>query len=150
MARTIARRSQGGTTNTTIATWVKEFLGLKGQINTLQSREKEVKDRLHKVVQTDGYTDDKGHQFFDLPEPIEGYSKLKRERRVKQDIDTEKVMALVERKRGKKDAIDKVIVMVPAVDEDALMAAYYRGDISDEEFQSLVTEKVNYAFKPVK
>ena len=38
------------------------------------------------------------------------------------------------------------IIMIPTVSEDAIMAAFYKGQLSEEDIDSMFPAKVSYAF----
>ena len=41
---------------------------------------------------------------------------------------------------------DDCIIMIPTVSEDAIMAAFYKGQLSEEDIDSMFPAKVSYAF----
>lgn len=141
--RVVRKDTAGGVTDTAIVTWFREFVGIKDQVKTLTSRQNEVKDRLKDAVESRGYRDSDGHFWFDLPEEIGGFTKLKRERRVSQSFDTEAALELA-RSKGLK----KCIRTIEVLDEDAFAAAVYTGDITKKEMEALKSENVTYAFVP--
>ena len=142
--RVVRRSTTGGVTDTSIVTWFREFAGLKDQIKQLSSRESEIKDRLKDAVEQRGYEDNDGNFWFELPEEIGGYSKLKKEKRSREVLNQERAMELV-RKKGLER---KCIKMVPQLDEDALAAANYEKKISDKEFEALIDQTTTWAFVP--
>lgn len=142
--RVVKVSTKGGVTDTAIVTWFREFVGLKQQLEQIGSRQDEVKSRLKEAVVARGYTDSEGHGWFDLPEEIEGYSKLKLERRVRERFDDDAAMALV-RERGLEK---KCVKMVPTLDHDALAGAVYDGDITEAEFQAFIKKSESFAFVP--
>lgn len=145
--RVVKRATTGGVTDTAIVTWFREFAGLRDQIKQLGSRESEIKDRLKDAVEQRGYKDDSGSWWFELPEEIGGFSKLKKEQRVSEHLDREAAMELV-RERGLEK---RCIKMVPQLDEDALAAVVFeKKHISEKEFQALMVRKVTWAFVPKK
>lgn len=139
-------RKNGGLTNSTLLEWVRQWVTVKGERESLESREKEMKERLKEAVQTYGYTDDKGHTYLDLPEPVDDYVRLQRQRRVQQSIDEESALSLI-RKHGLQD---RCITYQPVIDQDELRKAVFTGDITEEEFDALIEEKENFAFVALK
>lgn len=142
--RVVKKAANGGTTDTAIITWFKEFAGLKSQADQIASRQNELKDRLKDAVESRGYRDSEGHWWFDLPEEVEGYTKLKKERRVREKFNEDAALELVKQKGLEK----RCVKMVPQLDHDELAAAVYDGTISEDEFQALVTRTESYAFVP--
>ena len=132
-------RQKGGLTKTALVTWFSQWSDVRSQKKALDSREKELKDRLMEAVEKYGYEDDKGHVYLDLPEEIAGVTKLQRQRRVSQNLDQEKAEKLL-KKHGLWEDCTRV---VRVIDEEALAAAQFKGDLSEEEFdfwQNAVTD----------
>lgn len=142
--RVVKRSTTGGVNDTAIVTWFREFAGLKDQIKQLGSRESEIKDRLKDAVEARGYEDNEGHFWFELPEEIDGFTKLKKEKRSREVLNQERAMELVKAKGLEK----KCIKMVPQLDLDALAAARWEKQISDEEFKALIDQTTTWAFVP--
>ena len=142
--RVVKKSTTGGVTDTAIVTWFREFVGLKAQLDQIGSRQGEIKDRLKEAVEARGYEDSEGHVWYDLPEEVEGYTRLKREKRIREKFDEEAALALVKKKGLEK----KCIKMVPQLDHDALAGAVYAGDITEKEFQALIERTESYAFVP--
>lgn len=130
----------------TVVSWFRQFVLLKKQREALEKREKEVKTRISGYVEEHGYEDEKGHVLFDLPEPVEGFAHLKRERRQSRALDQDRAEALL-RERGIYDDCTRTIVVL---DEDAIMQAYYNEQLTEEDIDSMFNTKVTYAFVPVK
>lgn len=129
-----------------IVLWFREWLGIKTQADTLAKRQKELRDRLAGAIETEGYADDKGSLFLDLPEEIDGFGALKYERRVVQSLNEDRAAALVKAKKLEK----RCIVMVPVLDQEEIFKAHYDGLITQEELDSIFDTSENFAFKQVK
>ena len=94
-----------------------------------------------------------GHRVLLLNEPLTYHqykgtkvnekqiSGIKRTRRVSVTLNSDKAMAFIKRKK-----LRGCTVMEEVINEDALVALAYQGDISDAEFQSLYDEKESFAF----
>lgn len=124
----------------------KAYINLKRQIDDLKKLQDGAKARLMKVVEEFGEEDDKGHLWFDLPEEFEGYKGMQRQKRISQkpDIDTAEELL---REAG---LYDKCIEMVPSINEDAVMAAYYDGLLDENDIDRMYPKSVTWAFVPVK
>jgi len=123
-----------------------DYIGIRQQRETFAKREDELKKLLSNMVETQGYTDDKGSEFIDFDAPIEGYAGLKRERRVVQSLDEDKALTII-RRAGLEDSC---IRMVPQVNEDAVRVALYDGKLSQDDIDAMFVQRVNYAFIPRK
>jgi hypothetical protein len=112
----------------------------------IESRESELKKQLSSIVETQGYTDDKGSEYIDFPEEIEGFAGLKRERRVYQTLDEDKALEVLAAKKLTALCTRQITV----VDEDAVRAAMFDGKLSQDDIDAMFTVKINYAFIPRK
>lgn len=127
----------------------RQWATLDAQVKNMESRRNRLRERLMETVITNGFTDEKGNTFFDLPATIEVAGKkfkgIKREARVTTTVNEERALALAEAK----GILNEVVVMVPQIDLDALYAAYQRGKITADEIDSVNDTKKSFAFKPV-
>lgn len=140
MARRVVRKKQQDLTM--VGTWVHEWKQTSDKVREFTARKNELRDRLKEVVEKFGETDDSGHIWFDLPEAVDGITKLKSERYVRQSFDYEAALALVQEK-----GLDNCVQMVPQLDEEAFMVAVSEGTITGEEYDALVEVKADYRFK---
>ena len=129
-----------------IKTLFSEYVGITKQRKTLEAREGELKKTLSTIVETDGYTDDKGSEYIDFREPIDGFAGLKRERRVYQTLDEEKAFDVLAKKKLTKLCTKTITV----VDEEAVQAAFYDGKLTQDDIDAMFTVRINYAFIPRK
>lgn len=116
----------------------KQYLALKEQIKLLTDRQSVIKKRLQEAVTELGEVDGRGHITLELDEDI----KITNQRRVSKTLNMEVAEQLLE-ERGIKD---DCIIMVPTVSEDAIMAAYYKEQLSEADIDSMFPAKVSYAF----
>jgi hypothetical protein len=125
---------------------VREFLGLRSRVADLTARQDELKKELSDVVDTDGEPDEKGSLYIQLPEEIDGYTALKRQRKVSQSLDADTAEKLLK----EKGLFDRCYIMEPVLKEDEVMACLYDGLLSEEEIDIMFPKRVSYAFVPVK
>lgn len=147
-ARKVARKKVESLTPKAVCTYVSQFLTLKRETDQLAKRRDEIRDRLKALLETEGYTDDKGSLYVDLEKAVEGpdgklYGVLKNERRVSQVLNEEKATAMVQ----EKGLGDRCIVLVPTLDEEEVLKAHYEGLISQEEVDSIFETRETYAFR---
>jgi hypothetical protein len=116
----------------------KQYLALKEQIKFLSDRQSEIKKRLNEAVQELGEVDGRGHITLELDEDI----KITNQRRVSKALNMEVADTLLTERGIKEDCI----IMIPTVSEDAIMAAFYKGQLSEEDIDSMFPAKVSYAF----
>lgn len=125
---------------------VREYVRLKESIEALDQRSKDLRDKLMQVLDNDGLEDDKGNILYELDEPIDGVLRLEKQRRATRKLDELKAEEIIEA-RG---LSDKVYKMVRVIDEDALMAAHYDGEITEEEIDEMFPVSVVWALRTPK
>ena len=125
---------------------VREYVRLKESIEALEKRSKDLRDKLMDVLDNDGLEDDKGNILYELEEPIDGVLRLEKQRRATRKLDELKAEEIIEA-RG---LTDKVYKMVRVIDEDALMAAHYDGEITEEEIDEMFPVSVVWALRTPK
>jgi hypothetical protein len=121
---------------------VKQYLGLKEQIDLLVERQSELKKRLTEAVESYGEVDGKGHIVFDAESAT-----LVKQRKVSKPLDMETAMQILE----EKELVEECTTLVRQIDQDAIMAAFYKDSLTEAEIDSMFPEKISYAFlvKPV-
>ena len=116
---------------------VQQYLALKQEIKFLSERESELKKRLLESVESMGEVDGKGHVILE----VDG-TKLTKQRKVSNPLN----MDVAEQIIKEKGLEDTCIKMVPQIDSEAIMAAFYKKELTEEEIESMFPEKVSYAF----
>ena len=119
----------------------KEYSSLKKSIEQFETRQKELKASLFEKIEADGFTDDKGNWWLELPETIDGYVSLQKQKRVTRKIDDMIAEDLIE----KKGLTGRLYKTVRVVDEDELMAALYEGLLTEEEVDEMFPPKIVWA-----
>lgn len=139
-------RSKGGLTKTAIAAWFRQWVTADHEAKAANARKSELRDRFMEALERQGYEDDKGHLYIDLPEEIEGYTKVCRQLRVSQSVDPDEAEALLKEKGLWKDCTDVVRVL----NESKMAQMVFEGRLTQEEFDSTVKRKETPAFVPVR
>lgn len=115
-----------------------------------ESMEGKYKRLLMEEVESHGEADDNGSQRLDLQIHHAGtdtdYVGIKRERRVSRLLDED---AAVEFLKGK-GLLERCIKTIEVFDEDELLALAFSEEISDDDLRQLYSEKITWAFKPLK
>lgn len=125
---------------------VRNFVFLKNKIDDATKELTKVKSYLSDLVDTDGEADDKGHLWYPLPEEVDGYVSLKRERRVSQSLDLDEA----ERILKEKGLDSRCFVTMPVLNEDEVMACLYEGLLTEEDVDTMFPKKITWAFIPSK
>jgi hypothetical protein len=119
----------------------KKYAFLKSQLDYFEKEQKALRALLFETLDEIGEEDDKGNVIIELPEEVEGYSSVVKQRRVSRKIDE----ALAEEiiiKHGLEDVLYKTIRVV---DEDALMAALYEDVLTEEEVDEMYPQSITWA-----
>lgn len=127
-------------------TQVREYVRLKETMDALEKRSKELRDKILTVVDVDGFEDDKGNIVYDLDQPIDGVMRLEKQRRATRKLDEEKAEEIIEAK----GLGDKLYKMVRVLDEDAIMASHYEGELTEEEIDEMFPVSVVWALRTPK
>lgn len=125
---------------------VRKYVSLKGRIDDLTKEQSSLKSELSDIVDKEGTPDDKGHIWYSLPEEVDGYQSLQRQRRVSQKLDEDTARAILKQK----GLTDRCYKLVPVLDESEVMACLYEDLLSEEEIDSMFPKSVSYAFIPSK
>ena len=119
----------------------REYSFLKQQIEFLEKQQKEVRERLFTQLDELGEIDDKGNVIIELPEEVNGFGAVVKQRRVSRKID-ELLADEITTEKGMEEQLDKTIRVV---DEDALMAALYNDELTEAEIDLMYPQKIVWA-----
>jgi hypothetical protein len=120
----------------------QEFVEEKKLIDSLSKRLDEKKAALVAFAQSQhGYTDDRGHRWVDFPDG----STLKHERRVSQSFNETRARSWL-REEGVLDDYEREVTTV-VLDQDAVLAAGFSGDIPEDVIRTFFDDRESYAFK---
>ena len=125
---------------------VRKYVNLRSRIDDLTKEQAVIKTELAELVDNEGTPDEKGHIWYSLPEEVEGYKSLQRQRKVSQRLDEDTARAILKQK----GLTDRCYKLVPVLDESEVMACLYEDLLSEEEVDSMFPKSVSYAFIPSK
>lgn len=125
---------------------VREYSKLKASMNVLESRAGELREKLFEHLDLEGFEDDKGNIQLELPTPIDGIVRLEKQRRVKRALNELIADDIIEQA----GIADDVYEMKRVINEDALMAAFYEGKITEEQLDEMFPATVIWALRPMK
>lgn len=112
------------------------FLSLKDRAAQLELMIKPLKQRISEEVDMNGDKDSKGHVWWNIGETL-----LQRQRRVKTSQDFE----AAERIFNEKNLYDECVKFVPAINEDAVYAAFQEGRLTEEDLQEIYPVEESWA-----
>jgi hypothetical protein len=119
----------------------KQYIFFKKQVEYFESELKLLKEKIFEVVDTKGEVDGNGNIFVELPNEIEGVRMLQKQRRVSRKIE-EGIAEQIIADKGMEEQLYKTVRIV---DEDALMAALYEGQLTEEEIDQMYPQKIVWA-----
>lgn len=119
----------------------KQYSFTKQQLEYWEKQQKELKAKLFEKLDETGESDSSGNIVIELPEEIDGAVAIVKQRRVSRKINEERAFELIEEK-GLRDSL---IVTKEVVDEDALMAALYSDELTEEEIEEMYPQQIVWA-----
>ena len=140
MARVKAEKPRTADKND-LVNQTKQYSFLKAQLEYLEKQQKELREKLFSVLDVEGETDDKGNIVVELPQEVDGYVSVVKQKRVSRKVD-ELVADEIITAKGMEDQLYKTIRVV---DEDALMAALYNEELTEEEIDQMYPQKITWA-----
>jgi transcription initiation factor IIF auxiliary subunit len=121
---------------------IQQYVSIKEQKDLLAKRESELKATLTEAVEASGEVDGKGHIVLEIDEPVTGVSRLVKQRKLSKPLDMEVAEQLLE----EKGLMEECTVMVRQLDQDAIMAAYYKEQLTESDIDAMFPPKITYAF----
>lgn len=130
----------------TILGTVRRYIHLKRQVDDLVKEQTVIKTELSEIVDSQGEFDSRGHKILELPEEVDGYVSLQRQRRVSQRLDEDEAKRII----TDKNLTDRCYKLTPVLDEDAVMACLYEGLLTEEDIDTMFPKTETWAFVPLK
>lgn len=125
---------------------VHEYAKLKASLEILESRQKTLREQLFGKLDLNGYEDDKGNILLELPMPIDGISRIEKQARRTRKLNEGAADTIIE----EIGLADSLYEMKRVINEDALMAAFYEGLISEQQLDEMYPVNVIWALRTVK
>lgn len=122
---------------------ITEYIRLSHSIDELDKRKKELRDTLLGYIDADGYEDHNGNILYELSSPIDGVVRLEKQRRASRKLDEQAAEEIIE----EAGIADQVYEMVRVINEDALMAAFYEGKLTEEQLDTMFPTNVVWALR---
>jgi hypothetical protein len=129
------------TDGTDLISRTKKYAFLKSQLDYLEKEQKALREELFEFLDGEGEIDDKGNIMVQLPQEVEGFNSIIKQRRVTRKVDELKAEEIIT-SHGLEDSLYKT---VRVVDEDALMAALYEEVLTEDEVDEMYPPKVVWA-----
>lgn len=119
----------------------REYVLLKKTLDGLEARQKELREKLFSKLDLEGQEDSSGNMFIELTNEIEGVRVIEKQRRTARKLDENIAEAMIIEK-GLEDTLYKTIRVI---DEDAIMAAHYNDQLTEDEIDQMFPSKVTWA-----
>lgn len=120
---------------------VRQYILLKDEVEFLNQRQTEIKKRVVESLLEVGEEDNRGHIVAELNDEKFGRTTVVHQKRISKSLDMDKAESILNAKGIK----ERCIKLVPTINEDEIMAAYYEGLITEEEVDEMFPAKVSYA-----
>lgn len=146
MAKVIEEEVTRFTDPESLEAQVREYGKIKSSMEILESRSKELRTKLFEYLDTEGEEDDKGNVQLELPHAIDGITRLEKQRRSSRKLDELTAETLI----TSLNLEEEVYEMKRVINEDALMAAFYEGKITEEQLDEMFPTTVVWALRTIK
>jgi hypothetical protein len=140
MAR-VSKQDQRTVDKDNVLSQAQQYAFYKKQVEYFQEQMKSLREDLFEEIEENGEVDSKGNVVFELPKEIEGFVSMTKQRRVTRKIDEDIAFDIIDEKGLR----DKLIKTVEIIDEDALMAALYSDELTEEEIDEMYPQTVVWA-----
>ena len=121
--------------------YVRQNSVLKERLDELTAIQSDVKKNLKQGIEELGEADDRGHIVVEIDDEVSGIARVMNQKRVSKTLDIE----VAEKLLVERGIHDRCITMVPVLNEDEIMAAFYEGVISEEDIDTMFPAKVTWA-----
>lgn len=119
----------------------REYVMLKKSIEGLEARQKELREKMFEKLDAEGQEDASGNVFIELDTEIDGVRVIEKQRRTSRKLDELAAETII----TSKNLEDKLYKTVRVIDEDAIMAAHYNDELTEEEIDQMFPSKVTWA-----
>lgn len=125
---------------------VQEYVKLKESMAHLESRQKELREKIFAHIENEGTEDTSGSLSLYLDHPIGEVQRVQKTRRGKRTINEEIAERIIE----EAGIGDTVYEMKRVINEGALMAAYYEERLTEDQLDEMFPTKVIWALDILK
>jgi hypothetical protein len=140
MAR-VKQEEPRNTEETDLIARAKKYAFLKSQLDYLEKEQKALRTDLFSTIEEQGEEDSKGNLVLELPEEVDGYVSVMKQRRVSRKVNEEIAFQIIEELGLEEELIETKKV----INEDALMAALYADKLTEEQIEEMYPQSVVWA-----
>jgi hypothetical protein len=120
---------------------VQQYVSLKDEIASMDTRLGVLKKRITTFVDELGEANEKGSIVLPINDETSGTAAVVKQRRVSKMFDESAANTLLNEKGLFEDCTKTIVTL----DQDAVMAAYYDGKLTDADIEKMFPEKVVWA-----
>lgn len=120
---------------------VRQNATLKDRIDSTVAIQNDIKEKLRDGLKELGEVDDRGHVVVEINDDITGIKRVLNQRKVSKSLD----MDIAEDILKEKGLHERCVTMIPVLDEEAIMAAYYEGLVTEEDIDKMFPAKITWA-----
>lgn len=120
---------------------VQQYVSLKDEAEAITERVNTIKKRLTTYIEDLGEVNEKGSIVLPIEDDRTGTRSIVKQRRVSKMFDEDTANSVL-KNSGLLEACTKTITVL---DQDAVMAAYYEGKLTDDDIDAMFPEKVTWA-----
>ena len=120
---------------------VRQNATLKDRIDSTVAIQNDIKEKLRDGLKELGEVDDRGHVVVEINDDITGIKRVLNQRKVSKSLD----MGIAEDILKEKGLHERCVTMIPVLDEEAIMAAYYEGLVTEEDIDKMFPAKITWA-----
>ena len=146
MANIVPEESNRFENQDELATAVSEYVRIKESMSQMESRSKELRDKIFESIDAEGELESSGSYSLFLDSEVEGVVRLEKQRRAIRKINEEIADAIIE----EAGIGDDVYEMKRVINEDALMASMYQGKITEEQLDAMFPATIVWALRTLK
>jgi len=129
-----------------LTTQIREYVRVKQTIDMMDNRAKELRTQLFLALDAEGEEDPSGNIVLPLDKAIDGVVRLEKQRRATRKLNE----ALAETIIDSKGLGDTLYETKRVINEEALMAAYYEGTITEDELDEMFPVSITWALRTAK
>lgn len=122
---------------------LREYIKLKSTETVLKARAEELRVTLMEKLDLEGEEDGSGNLLLDFDEPIDGVVRLEKQRRSSRKVDEVAAETIIAQHQLTEELYETKLVL----NEDALMAAFYEGKISEAELDEMFPVTTTWALR---
>jgi DNA mismatch repair ATPase MutS len=120
---------------------VRENALIKERIDELTAIQNDLKKQIKEAVVAIGEENDRGHVFIDINDEVTGIKTVMHQRKVSKVLDIDVAEELLK----EKGMHERCIKMVPVLNEEEIMAAYYAEELTEEDIDKMFPAKISWA-----